>query len=114
MLLGSLCICISYLIFVTPSSPWALLITLLPVGFFLAMGFAFPAIMVSDAVGKRFQGQALGTNQALQVFAEGFTALIGGFILAWGNSFPIYVGAGAAVIAAVILFVTRAGTESSS
>ncbi|WP_194847963.1 MFS transporter [Candidatus Neptunochlamydia vexilliferae] len=105
MRLGALCICISYLIFVIPPSPWALLITLLPIGFFLAMGFAFPALMVSDAVSKRFQGEALGTNQALQVFAEGFTALIGGFIFAWGNTFPIYFGAGAAVIAAAILFV---------
>ena len=105
MRLGALFICISYLVFVMPASPWALIFTLLPVGFFLAMGFAFPAIMVSDAVSKRRQGQALGTNQSLQVFAEATTALIGGFFMAKTNSFPIYAGAVCAVIAALILFV---------
>ena len=53
---------------------------ILPVGFFLSMGFAFPAIMVSDTVSKRRQGQSLGTNQSLQVFAEAATALAGGFL----------------------------------
>ncbi len=105
MRLGSLFICISYLIFVIPSSPWSLIFTLVPVGFFLAMGLAFPAIMVSDMVSKRLQGQALGTNQSIQVFGEAITALIGGFLMAKANSFPIYAGAVCAVIAALILFI---------
>ena len=88
-----------------PTSPWALIFTLLPVGFFLSMGFAFPAIMISDAVSKRRQGQSLGTNQSLQVFAEAATALLGGFFMAKANSFPIYAGAVCAVIAALILFI---------
>lgn len=78
MRFGALCICISFLVFVMPRSPWMLLLTLLPVGFFLSMGFAFPAIMVSDRVGKQTQGLALGTNQALLVFSEALTAIIGG------------------------------------
>ena len=105
MLLGSLFTCISYLIFVMPTSPWALIFTILPVGFFLSMGFAFPAIMVSDTVSKQRQGQSLGTNQSLQVFAEAATALAGGFFMAKNNSFPIYAGAVCAVIAALILFI---------
>ena len=105
MRFGSLFICISYLIFITPSSPWALLITLLPLGFFMAMGFAFPALIVSDSVSPKLQGQALGTNQSLQVFAEALTALVGGFFMAKANVFPIYSGAVCAAIAAIILFI---------
>lgn len=107
MRLGMLCVSISYLIFVQPSSPWALLITLLPVGFFLAMGFAFPAIMISDTVDQRIQGQALGVNQALLVLAEAFTALIGGFLMALHIDLPIYAGAVCAVVAGFILFISN-------
>ncbi len=115
MRLGSLFLCISYLIFIMPESPWALLVTLVPLGFFQSMGFAFPAIMVSDAVSSRFQGQALGTNQSLQVFAEASTALTGGFIMAVANSLPIYCGAACAIIAALILFIKPAvGQQGSS
>lgn len=116
MRLGSLCLCISYLIFVIPASPWALLITLIPLGFFQSMGFAFPALMVSDTVGKRFQGQALGTNQSIQVFAEAATALFGGFILAAGRTFPIYAAASCCIIAAIIMFIKppKVGAASSS
>ncbi|MCB1110142.1 MAG: MFS transporter [Chlamydiia bacterium] len=106
MRLGSLCICISFLIFVIPPSPWALLATLLPVGFFLAMGFVFPALMVSDAVSKKLQGQSLGTNQSLQVFGEAATALVGGFFMAKANVFPIFAGVFCAIIAAFILFIS--------
>lgn len=105
MRFGALCICISYLIFVIPENPWYLLITLIPVGFFLAMGFAFPALMVSDSVSQRYQGQALGTNQSLMVFGEAATALMGGFIMAQANVLPIYAGAACAFIGALILFI---------
>ncbi len=105
MRLGSLYLCISYLIFVIPHSPWALLITLIPLGFFQSMGFTFPALMVSNAVSKKYQGIALGTNQSIQVFAEGGTALVGGFLLAIEQTIPIYVAATCAVLAAFILFL---------
>ena len=107
MRLGSFCLCISYLIFIMPPSPWALLITLIPIGFFQSMGFAFPALMVSNTVSKRYQGQALGTNQSIQVFAEAATALIGGFIMAIEKTLPIYAAAICSVIAAFILFIRK-------
>jgi MFS transporter, DHA1 family, tetracycline resistance protein len=91
--IGSFLLGVSYLIFVLIQSPWSLLFTLIPIGFFMAMGFAFPAILVSDAVSHRFQGQALGTNQSIQVFAEACTALIGGFLMALFNTLPIYLAA---------------------
>lgn len=90
--MGSLLLGLSYLIFILPAPPWALFFTLIPIGFFMAIGLAFPAILVSDAVNARFQGQALGTNQAIQVFAEALTALIGGFAMAWLPSLPILNG----------------------
>ncbi len=105
MRLSSFFICISYLIFDMSASPWALTFTLLPIGFFLSMGFAFPAIMVSDVVSRKWQGQSLGTNQSIQVFAEAATALAGGFFMVKANSFPIYAGAVCAIIAALILFI---------
>ena len=114
MRLGSLCLCISYFIFLIPASPWALLATLIPLGFFQSMGFAFPAIMVSNGVGKRFQGQALGTNQSIQVFAEASTALTGGFVMAIANSLPIYLAAACAFIAAIILFIRPAKAQDSA
>ena len=112
MCLGSLCLCISYLIFVIPPSPWALLLTLIPLGFFQSMGFAFPALMVSDAVSKRVQGQALGTNQSIQVFAEAATALTGGFIMAAERTLPIYAAAACSVIASFILFIKKKPSSS--
>lgn len=105
MRFGALMLCISLLIFVMLPSPWALLATLLPVGFFLSMGFAFPAIMVSDTADKRSQGAALGTNQSLQVLGEALTALIGGFLMVYSNNIPVYAGAFCAVVAASILFL---------
>ncbi|MEM8728028.1 MAG: MFS transporter [Chlamydiota bacterium] len=107
MCFGSLCLSISYLIFVVPPSPRALLITLVPLGFFQSMGFAFPALMVSDVVGKKEQGIALGTNQSIQVFAEAATALVGGFLLALETTVPIYAAAACALIASSILFIRR-------
>jgi len=101
--IGSLLLGVSYLIFVLIQSPWSLLFTLIPIGFFMGMGFAFPAILVSDAVSKRFQGQALGTNQSIQVFAEAFTALIGGFLMALFSALPIYLAALCGLIGALAL-----------
>ncbi|NGX50510.1 MAG: Tetracycline resistance protein, class B [Chlamydiae bacterium] len=101
--IGSLLLGVSFIIFLLPHSPWALLFTLIPIGLFMAMGFAFPAIYVSDKASKRFQGVALGTNQSIQVFAEAFTALIGGFLMALYNSLPIYLAALCGLLGALAL-----------
>ena len=101
--IASICLCISYLIFLIPSSFQALWVTLIPIGFFQAMNFAFPALMVSSAVDEKSQGIALGTNQSIQVLGEAFTALLGGFIVAIGNTFTIYSGAFCCLISALIL-----------
>ena len=102
-MLSSFLLALSYLIFILPPSPWALIGTLLPVGFFMAIGFAFPAILVSDSVGKRIQGQALGTNTSIQVFAEAITAVIGGFLMALANTLPIIIGVICALVGGILL-----------
>lgn len=114
MRMGCFCLCIAYLFFVIPASPWALLLTLLPLGFFQSMGFAFPALMVSDSVSKRVQGQALGTNQSIQVFAEAATALCGGFIMAIGATLPIYAAVICSFIAGLILFIRQPKPPAAS
>lgn len=111
MRFGALFLCISLLVFVIPTSPWALLLTLLPIGFFMAMGFAFPAIMVSDTASEHAQGEALGTNQSLQVLAEGGTALIGGVIMTQGNNYPIYAAAFFTAFAGLILFIRNPSVD---
>ena len=102
--LSSLCLCFSYLFFLIPTSPKALWITLIPIGFFQSIGFAFPAIMLSRAVDKKSQGVALGMNQSILVFAETVTALFGGYIAAVGKTLPIYSGSLCCLIAASLLF----------
>ncbi|MCB1068307.1 MAG: MFS transporter [Simkania sp.] len=102
-LFGSVFMGISLIVFLLPNSPYALFATLIPVGFFMAIGFAYPALMISNIVSKRIQGQVLGTNMAIQVFGEGATALIGGFLMALFTSFPIWIGAIVALIGGALL-----------
>lgn len=100
---GSIFLGISLIIFTLPSSPYALLGTLIPVGFFIAIGFAYPALMISNATSKEIQGQALGTNMAMQVLGEGVTALVGGFLLAIHTTLPFWVGSLAAILGGILL-----------
>jgi len=102
-LVGSVLMGISLAIFLLPNSPYALFATLVPVGFFMAIGFAYPALMISNIVSKRIQGQVLGSNMAIQVFGEGATALIGGFLMAIYTSLPIWIGAIVAIIGGILL-----------
>ena len=69
-LVGSILLGLSLAVFLLPSNPYALFLTLAPVGFFMAVGFAYPALMISNVVSKRIQGQVLGSNMAIQVFGE--------------------------------------------
>jgi len=102
-LIGSVLMGVSLIVFLLPSSPYALFFTLIPVGFFMAIGFAYPALMISNIVSKRMQGQILGSNMAIQVFGEGATALIGGLLMAIFSSLPIWAGAFVAILGGLIL-----------
>ena len=98
---------LSLIIFVIPKNPHAYIFTLIPIGLCMAVGFAFTSIMISEGVSKHLQGHALGTNQSLQVCAEAFTAAIGGFLMAFYTTLPILVGAGCAVISAILLLCIK-------
>lgn len=102
-LIGSTLFGLSLIAFLLPSSPYALIGTLIPIGFFMAIGFAYPALMISNVVNKKIQGQALGTNMAIQVFGEGASALIGGFLMAFSSTLPFWIGAAVAILGGLFL-----------
>lgn len=103
--IGSVCMGFNLIIFLLFSSPNALFITLIPIGLFMAIGFAYPALMISNIISKQMQGQVLGTNIAIQVFGEGATALIGGGLMATFVSLPIWFGAGSAFLGGILLMI---------
>lgn len=92
-MIGSFSLGVSFILFLLPHSSYALIGTLVPIGFFMAIGFAYPAILISNIAHPKKQGQALGTNLAIQVFGEGSSALSGGFLLALSNALPVLTGA---------------------
>ena len=102
-LISSFCLAISLIIVILPNSPYALFFTLLPTGFFIASGFTYTALMVSEEVAEDRQGHALGINQSLQMLAEASTGFIGGSLAAIIPSLPIMVGAGFAILSAFFL-----------
>ena len=101
--IGLFCLSLSLLIFLLFTSAHAWLLTLIPVGFFSAVGFTYSALMISNRTGKRNQGQALGANVAIQVFGEAITALVGGFLAVYWIGMPILFGALFAFLGGVVL-----------
>ena len=88
---------VAILLIVIPSSPIALWITLFLTGLPLSVCMAACATMLSVAVSAEEQGSALGNNQAIQVFAESASGLIGGLIAA------LYIKASLVAMAAFLL-----------
>lgn len=101
-LLLSIAIIISFL----PPTPYALLLTLPPVGICMAVVITNGALLISDSVSHRMQGLALGTLTSVEVLAEIFTGLIGGPLAASFYELPLYVGAGMAGICFLILILS--------
>ncbi len=73
---------LAMILIVIPSSPAALWITLFLTGLPLSVCMAACATLLSMSVSSEEQGSALGNNQALQVFAESASGLVGGLIAA--------------------------------
>jgi DHA1 family tetracycline resistance protein-like MFS transporter len=73
---------VTMILIIIPSFPGALWLTLFLVGLPLSVCMASCAAMLSISVPAEEQGRALGNNQALQVFAEALSGLIGGFVAA--------------------------------
>ncbi|MCI5051779.1 MAG: MFS transporter [Simkaniaceae bacterium] len=80
-----------------------LFITLLPPGFAIGVSFSYSALMVSDRVAENVQGESLGANQSVLVFAEIVAGVVGGFLAATWVKLPMIIGALTAIFAAVWL-----------
>jgi MFS family permease len=74
---------------VVPRPEGALWATLAACSLALAVCLPSMAAMISDAVGPEEQGGALGSNQSLQVGAEGLSGLAGGGLAAISTTFPL-------------------------
>ena len=95
---------VSFIICLLFKSPYMLLITLLPVGFCLAVVITNGSLLISNTASQLFQGQAMGTLTSVQVLAEIFTGLAGGPLAAFTMTLPLYIGAAMAIVGSLILF----------
>ncbi len=95
---------VTFIVCLLPDSPYALLITLPPLGFCLAVVITNGSLLISNTASQQFQGQAMGTLTSVQVLAEIFTGLAGGPLAAYTMSLPLYIGGAMAVVGSVILF----------
>jgi MFS family permease len=83
----ALAVCLALV--VVPNPEGALWVTLGACAFALALCLPSMAAMISVAVPGERQGSALGSNQSLQVGAEGVSGLAGGSLGAIGTSLPL-------------------------
>ncbi len=85
---------------VIPTAEAALWITLGFTALLVAICLPAAAAIISDAVPSDRQGQALGSNQSLQVGAEATSGLVGGLLAAVATALPLAVMAGLSLVAA--------------
>lgn len=95
---------VSMVVCLIPKSPYALLITLPPLGACLAVVITNGALLISNTASEHLQGRALGILTSVQVLAEILTGLGGGPLAAYTMTLPIYIGAWMAVVCSLILF----------
>jgi DHA1 family tetracycline resistance protein-like MFS transporter len=94
----------SCIISLLPTTPYALIFTLVPVGLSLAAVITNGALLISDKTSLYEQGQALGTLTSVQVLAEVITGLAGGYLAATFLELPFYLGALMCIVCALILY----------
>lgn len=93
---------------VVPHPEGALWATLFACSLALAVCLPSMAAMISDAVGPAEQGSALGSNQSLQVGAEGVSGLTGGALAAVSTTVPLPAMGVLALLGAGLLSRPRA------
>jgi DHA1 family tetracycline resistance protein-like MFS transporter len=98
---AALAVCLAAVI--VPHPEGALWVTLFACALALAICLPSMATLVSEAVGPAEQGRALGTNQSLQVGAEGLSGLAGGGLAAISTALPLPVTGGMALLGSVLL-----------
>jgi DHA1 family tetracycline resistance protein-like MFS transporter len=96
-----LAVCLAAVI--VPHPEGALWVTLFACSLALAICLPSMATIVSDAVGPAEQGRALGTNQSLQVGAEGLSGLAGGGLAAISTALPLPVMGALALLGSALL-----------
>lgn len=97
----------TFLISLIPEPSYALLLTLPPLGFCLAVVITYGSVLISNAAPQEFQGQALGTLTSVQVLAEFLTGIAGGPLAAYTMQLPLYIGAAMAAVCGCILIGKR-------
>jgi DHA1 family tetracycline resistance protein-like MFS transporter len=98
---AALAVCLAAVI--VPHPEGALWVTLFACALALAICLPSMAAIVSGAVGPAEQGRALGTNQSLQVGAEGVSGLAGGGLAAISTALPLPVMGGLALLGSALL-----------
>ncbi len=98
---AALAVCLAAVI--VPHPEGALWVTLFACALALAVCLPSMATLVSEAVGPAEQGRALGTNQSLQVGAEGISGLAGGGLAAISTALPLPVMGGLALLGSALL-----------
>ena len=83
----------SLILLLWPSSPLALLGTMLPINLALAVIMTYSAMLISEASSAEHQGRAFGLLTSVQVLAEVMTGLIGGVLAGFIVYLPIIFGA---------------------
>jgi DHA1 family tetracycline resistance protein-like MFS transporter len=97
----ALAVCLALV--VVPHPEGALWATLFACGLALAVCLPSMAAMISAAVGPAEQGAALGSNQSLQVGAEGVSGLAGGGLAAISTALPLPAMGALALLGAGLL-----------
>jgi MFS family permease len=98
---AALAVCLAAVI--VPDPEGALWVTLFACALALAICLPSMAAIVSGAVGPAEQGRALGTNQSIQVGAEGLSGLAGGGLAAISTALPLPVMGGLALLGSALL-----------
>jgi MFS family permease len=98
---------------VVPHPEGALWITLGACALALAICLPSMAAMISQAVGPEEQGSALGSNQSLQVGAEGLSGLAGGGLAAISTALPLPAMGALALAGSGLLMRSAAQTATA-
>lgn len=97
-------VAISIIIFILPSSPFALWFTIIPIGIMLTICQVSGSVLASNAAGKDEQGTVMGVYRSFQVLSEMLAALIGGLLATISINMPFIISAGFAIAASWLLF----------
>jgi MFS family permease len=98
---------VSFVICILPTTPYALIFTIPPIGLCLAVTITNGSLVISNETSKEFQGQALGTLTSVQVLAEFFTGIVGGVLAVKTMTLPLYVGAVMSVMCGLVLLIAK-------